>query len=109
MIILHGHDTIKYLDGGSALHLNLEETPNKAGFIKLINATATAGCNYFCFNIKITICNTCQHIDKQTLHYCSSCFSNNIDHATRVIGYLKRVKSFSSGRQKEHHLRYYHS
>jgi ribonucleoside-triphosphate reductase len=108
-IILHGHETIKYLDGGSALHLNLEETPNKEGFIKLINATAMAGCNYFCFNIKITICNTCQHIDKQTLQYCSSCFSHNVDHATRVIGYLKRVASFSSARQKEHQLRYYHS
>jgi hypothetical protein len=31
-----------------------------------------------------------------------------VDHATRVIGYLKRVSNFSSGRQKEHTLRHYH-
>lgn len=107
-IILHGKETIKYLDGGSALHLNLEETPNKAGFINLINATAKAGCNYFCFNIRITICNHCSHIDKKTTSVCKKCNSTDVDHATRVIGYLKRVSNFSSGRQREHHLRHYH-
>tara|TARA_R110000868_G_scaffold143068_1_gene360736 strand:+ start:1861 stop:3729 length:1869 start_codon:yes stop_codon:yes gene_type:complete len=107
-IILHGTETIKYLDGGSALHLNLEESPNKEGFIKLIYATAKAGCNYFCFNIRITICNDCNHIDKSTLFRCKQCESSNVDHATRVIGYLKRVSNFSSGRQIEHRLRHYH-
>lgn len=107
-IILHGNETIKYLDGGSALHLNLEETPNKEGFIKLIYATAKAGCNYFCFNIRITICNDCNHIDKSTVFKCNQCESSDVDHATRVIGYLKRVSNFSSGRQKEHRLRHYH-
>lgn len=107
-IILHGKEIIKYLDGGSALHLNLEEAPNKDGFVNLIHATAKAGCNYFCFNIKITICNECEHIDKQTTYSCNKCNSKNVDHGTRVIGYLKRVSSFSSGRQKEHQLRHYH-
>ncbi len=107
-IILHGNEIIKYLDGGSALHLNLEETPNKEGFVNLIHATATAGCNYFCFNIRITICNECNQIDKRTLQKCSHCESQNVDHATRVIGYLKRVSSFSSKRQIEHDLRHYH-
>lgn len=107
-IILHGNEMIQYLDGGSALHLNLEEAPNKEGFIKLIHATAKAGCNYFCFNIKITLCNHCNHIDKKTAHSCEKCGSTDVDHATRVIGYLKRVSSFSSDRQKEHHIRHYH-
>jgi len=90
-IILHGNEIIKYLDGGSALHLNLEEAPNKEGFVKLIHATAAAGCNYFCFNIRITICNNCNHIDKKTIFSCSQCGTIDVDHATRVIGYLKRV------------------
>lgn len=107
-IILHGQENIKYLDGGSALHLNLEETPNKKGFLNLLNATAKAGCNYFCFNIKITICDDCSYIDKKTLQKCPKCQSINVDHATRVIGYLKRVSSFSSKRQIEHDLRHYH-
>lgn len=107
-IILHGEEIIKYLDGGSALHLNLETAPNAEGFVKLIHATAKAGCNYFCFNIKITVCRECNHIDKQTKYKCEKCSSENVDHATRVIGYLKKVASFSSDRQKEHNLRHYH-
>lgn len=107
-MMLHGNEIIQYLDGGSALHLNLEEAPNKEGFIKLINAAALAGCNYFCFNIKITICNSCGHIDKKTLQKCSKCNSTNIDYGTRVIGYLKRVSNFSTHRQEEHNLRHYH-
>lgn len=107
-MLLHGKEIIQYLDGGSALHLNLEEAPNKAGFLKLINAAALAGCNYFCFNIKITICNSCNYIDKKTLQKCNKCGSSNIDYGTRVIGYLKRISNFSSHRQNEHNLRHYH-
>lgn len=105
--ILHGKEMIKYLDGGSALHLNLEEKLTAEGFYKLICIAAYTGCNYFCTNIKITICNECEHIDKKTLNCCPKCNSENIDYGTRIIGYLKRVSSFSTPRQKEHSLRYY--
>ena len=98
---------MKGLDGGSAYHCNLDEYPSQEGFKKLLNVAATVGCEYFCFNIRITICNECKHIDKRTNWSCSSCGSKNIDHATRVIGYLKRVSAFSSDRQKEHALRHY--
>ena len=104
---MHGKEFMKGLDGGSAYHCNLDEYPTKEGFKKLLKVAATAGCEYFCFNIRITICNECNHIDKQTNWSCSKCGSKNIDHATRVIGYLKRVSAFSSDRQKEHALRYY--
>jgi len=45
---------------------------------------------------------------KRPLHACSACGSHDIDYGTRVIGYLKRVSAFSSGRRKEHALRHYH-
>lgn len=107
-IDLHGKDFMKYLDGGSALHLNLEENLTQAAYSKLINAAAKAGCNYWCINVKITICNDCHNIDKRTLNACPKCHSKNVDHATRVIGYLKRISNFSSDRQKEASLRHYH-
>lgn len=106
--ILHGNEIIQYLDGGSALHLNLEEYTTQEGFEKLINIAAKTGCNYFCFNIKITLCNDCNYIDKHTRQRCVKCNSSNIDYATRVIGYLKKVTNFSSKRQEEHNLRHYH-
>lgn len=106
---LHGHEMMQYLDGGSALHLNLEEKLTSDGFLNLIHAAARSGCNYWCVNVKITICNCCQHIDKRTLRQCPKCGSEYVDHATRVIGYLKRISSFSPSRQKEAAKRHYHS
>lgn len=106
--VLHGKELIEYLDGGSALHLNLDEKLDTTGYLSLLNIAATTGCNYFCINVKITICNACEQIDKRTLSECSSCGSTDIDYGTRVIGYLKRVSAFSVGRRKEHHLRHYH-
>lgn len=104
---LHGKQFMQYLDGGSAYHANLEDYPTAEGFKKLLSVAAKTGCEYFCFNIKITICNECNHIDKKTLYQCSKCGSKDIDYATRVIGYLKRVSAFSNARQKEHALRHY--
>lgn len=106
--VLHGKEITQYLDGGSALHLNLDEALSADAYVKLFNVAAATGCNYFCINVKITICNECEKIDKRTLHHCPACGSGNIDHGTRVIGYLKRVTAFSQGRQKEHSLRHYH-
>lgn len=66
-----------------------------------------AGCNYWTYNIKNTICNDCGFISKHTLDKCPKCGSTNLDYATRIIGYLKRVSNFSEARQKEEHIRAY--
>ncbi|HEY0922692.1 anaerobic ribonucleoside-triphosphate reductase [Rheinheimera pacifica] len=105
---LHGRELLDYLDGGSALHLNLEEKLDQPGYVNLLDIAAHTGCNYFCVNVKITICNQCETIDKRTLCACPKCGSKDIDYGTRVIGYLKRVSAFSSGRRLEHNLRHYH-
>jgi ribonucleoside-triphosphate reductase len=105
---LHGKEMVEYLDGGSALHLNLEEYLSEPQFLLMIDLAARAGCNYFCTNVKITICNDCGYIEKQTKEHCVKCGSKAIDYATRVIGYLKRITSFGSGRREEHGRRCYH-
>lgn len=105
---LHGREMIQYLDGGSALHLNLEEALTEKQFALLIDYAAMSGCNYFCTNVKVTVCNECEFINKRTLDHCSKCGSENIDYATRIIGYLKRITSFSKARRVEHDLRQYH-
>lgn len=104
---LHGEDFVKYLDGGSALHMNLEEHLSKEQYRKLLNVAAHYGTNYFTFNIRNTVCNECGYISKDTLSVCPKCGSNNLDYLTRVIGYLKRVSSFAEPRQNEAKQRYY--
>ncbi len=105
---LHGHEVIQYLDGGSALHLNMEEYLTKQQYVYLLDQAARVGCNYFCTNVKVTVCNDCQKITKKTQTTCSHCGSADVDYATRVIGYLKRVSSFSTPRQIEQSTRHYH-
>lgn len=107
--VLHGKDIIQYLDGGSALHLNLEQKMTKEGYLNLFNTAACTGTNYFCTNVAVTCCNECGYIDKRTLHECSQCGSTDVDWATRIIGYLKKVTNWSKDRQKEHKKRFYHS
>ena len=72
-----------------------------------MNYAAQVGCSYMTFNIPNTICNECGHIDKRKLDECPVCGSKNIDYATRIIGYLKRVSNFSEARQLEASKRYY--
>lgn len=105
--ILHGSKLTKYLDGGSALHANLHEHLTKEQYRVLMLDAIKTGCSYFTFNIPNTICNDCGHINKNHLDHCVKCGSKNVDYLTRVIGYLKRVSSFSEARQKEAEKRYY--
>ena len=88
-------------DGGSALHNNLDEHLIARQYRMLMDVAVKEGCNYFTYNVMNTICNKCGHISKHTLDVCPSCGSNDIDYATRIIGYLKRVSAFSAARQVE--------
>ena len=104
---LHGEDYVKYLDGGSALHMNIAEHLSKDQYRQLLNVAAHYGTNYFTFNCRNTVCNDCGYISKDTLTVCPKCGSKNLDYLTRVIGYLKRVSSFSEMRQEEAEHRFY--
>lgn len=104
---LHGKEYVQYLDGGSALHMNLDEHLSKEQYRNLLRVAAVNGTNYFTFNIPNTICNDCGHIDKRYLKECPKCGSKNVDYATRIIGYLKRISNFSQARQEEASRRFY--
>ena len=104
---LHGKLFTGKLDGGSALHCNLDEHLSKQQYTYLLKYAITTGCNYFTFNIPNTICNDCGHISKHRLNKCPVCGSENLDYATRVIGYLTRVSKWSQERKEEHQRRYY--
>lgn len=106
---MHGSETLSQCDGGSALHLNLENIPTKETCKKILELAVKSGCPYFCTNVKVTICNDCGYINKKTKNYCVKCSSKNVDYATRIIGYLRRITNFSKERQEEESRRYYHN
>lgn len=106
-LMLHGRAFIRYLDGGSACHINLDEHLTKDQYLLLLDAAIKTGCSFFTFNVPNTLCKTCGYISKHRLVECPICDSKNLDYATRVIGYLKLVSSFSKERQDEEERRHY--
>lgn len=106
-IEMYAHDVTDSLDGGSALHLNLEQLPSYEQAKTLFKLCSKNGVPYWTTNVLCTICNDCGTIDPVTRKACKKCGSDNVDYGTRVIGYLKRITNFSDARQKEAAKRYY--
>lgn len=104
---LHGRRYTENLDGGSALHCNLEEHLTKHQYEHLMGYAVKTGCSYFTFNIPNTVCNDCGSISKHKLDHCSKCGSDNVDYATRIIGYLTLISKWSEERKREAGRRYY--
>lgn len=106
-MILHGRQTAQYCDGGSACHINLEDHLSKEQYLKLLEFAVKEGTNYFTFNIPNSKCEDCGYITKHPITECPKCHSHNITQYTRVIGYLRPVKSFGKDRQIEASKRHY--
>lgn len=105
---LYRADIVQYLDGGSALHLNLEQLLSPLQFEAIYMLAARYGVSYWTTNVLCTICNHCGHINPETNNHCVACGSDDVDYGTRVIGYLKRISNFSEARQQEAERRFYH-
>lgn len=105
---LYSKNIVQYLDGGSALHLNLEQMLSVEQFVHLYKLCSKYGVQYWTTNVLCTICNECGYINTDTENHCVKCGSMDVDYGTRVIGYLKRISNFSEARQKEAGKRFYH-
>ena len=106
-MFLHGKETTKYLDGGSACHLNIAQLFSKTQAYNLLCVAGKLGVNYWTYNCLVTICNDCGYINVNTEDHCTECGSCDVDYGTRVIGYLKRISSYSKERQQEAAKRFY--
>ena len=107
-IYLHGRDFCgDNLDGGSAAHINLDSHLSEQQYEKLLTYAAEVGCKYLTFNVPNSECQDCGFITKTPISECPHCGSKNIDYYDRVIGYLTKIKNWSSGRQIEQKTRVY--
>ncbi len=104
---LHGRHYTDTLDGGVALHANLEEHLSKEQYLKIMDVAIKEGTSYFTFNIPNSSCDQCGYISKSALKKCPKCGSEQITWWTRIIGYLRPVKGFSKGRRVEADKRIY--
>ena len=107
-IKMHGRDYIgDYLDGGSALHINLDSHLSVEQYKHLLNHAIKEGCSYLTFNVPNAECQDCGFIAKQPFKKCPKCGSTKSYLYDRVIGYLTKIKNWSDGRQKEQKTRVY--
>lgn len=105
---LHGGDILDNLDGGSAVHFNNNERLSYEQYRKIFEALVVTGSNYFCENVPKSCCTNekCGYIHPNRVETCPKCGAP-VEYATRVIGYLKKVSSFSADRQAEESKRHY--
>ena len=107
-IYLHGRNFCgDNLDGGSSAHLNLDSHLSIEQYRKLLKYAAEVGCKYFTFNVPNCECDDCGFIAKQPFKECPKCGSTNVSLWDRVIGYLTKIKNWSTGRQLEQKTRIY--
>ena len=105
---MHGRNYIgDYLDGGAAAHIGLDNHLSVEQYRKLIHYCAEVGCTYFTWNVPNSECQDCGFITKHPIVECPHCGSRRIDYYDRVIGYLTRIRNWSSGRQIEQKTRVY--
>lgn len=108
-IRMHGSGYIgDYLDGGAAAHLGLDSHLSEEQYTKLLNYAAKVGCQYLTFNVPNSECDICGFITKVPITVCPKCGSDKISYYDRVIGYITKIKNWSSGRQIEQQTRVYH-
>ena len=94
-IEMYGKEITDHLDGGFTQAKKIFELCQKYGV------------PYWTTNVLCTICDKCGTIDPVTRKQCKTCGNTDLDYGTRIIGYLRRLSSFSDGRQKEADRRYY--
>lgn len=106
-LALHGRDYTDKLSGGVGCHINLEEHLTKDQYKKLIDFAIEKGTSYFTFNVPNCQCDKCGHIEKHHFDVCPKCGSKEVTDWTRVIGYLRPIKSFDKARKYEANRRVY--
>ena len=107
-LFLHGRSFCgDNLDGGSSAHINLDTHLSKAQYEKILKYAAEVGCKYFTFNVPNSECEDCGFITKVPIAECPKCHSKKINYYDRVIGYLTKIKNWSTGRQIEQKTRVY--
>ena len=106
-IAMHGRQIAKAIDGGQAAHINLQENLDKEQYTKLLEYAVHVGNSYITFNVPQTQCDDCGFIAKHPFSTCPKCNSTNTTMWTRIVGYLRPIKSWSDARQIEGNRRYF--
>lgn len=91
------------VDGGNILHIWLGEgAPDPDGLQELAMYIAkNTQVGYFSFTRDLTVCKDEGFVCSGIKDYCPKCKSYNIDHLSRITGYLQSVSGWNAGKKQE--------
>jgi len=97
------HVFFPIVDGGNIFHIFLgEATPDPQGLMDFgLRLARETQIGYFTFSKDMTVCLGCSMVSGGLEDHCPSCGSEDVDHISRITGYLQAVSGWNSAKRQE--------
>ncbi|MDM7939822.1 MAG: anaerobic ribonucleoside-triphosphate reductase, partial [Methanothrix sp.] len=97
------HVFFPIVDGGNIFHIFMgEATPDPKGLMEFgMRLARETQIGYFTFTKDMTVCLGCSQVSGGLKDKCPSCGSNEVDHISRITGYLQAVSGWNSAKRQE--------
>ena len=91
------------VDGGNIMHIWMgEKSPNPEGLMDFaMNLCKNTQVGYFAFTRDLTVCIDEGYVASGILEKCPKCGSENVQHLSRITGYLQSVEGWNEGKKQE--------
>ena len=99
----HEHVFFPIVDGGNIFHIFMgEATPDPKGLMDFgMRLAKETQIGYFTFSRDMTVCLGCARVSGGLEDKCPSCGSEDVDHISRITGYLQAVSGWNSAKRQE--------
>lgn len=89
--------------GGNIMHIWLGEgKPNPSGLCEFaMNLAKNTQVGYFAFTRDMTVCTDEGYVADGLLDRCPKCKSENVQHLSRITGYIQNVDGWNAGKRQE--------
>ena len=97
------HVFFPIVDGGNIFHIFMgEATPDPQGLMDFgMRLAKETQIGYFTFSRDMTVCLGCSQVSGGLKDECPSCGSDDVDHISRITGYLQAVSGWNSAKRQE--------
>ena len=97
------HVFFPIVDGGNIFHIFMgEATPDPQGLMDFgMRLAKETQIGYFTFSRDMTVCLGCARVSGGLEDECPSCGSEDVDHISRITGYLQAVSGWNSAKRQE--------
>lgn len=97
------HVFFPIVDGGNIFHVFLgESSPDPEGLMDFgMRLARTTQIGYFTFTRDLTVCLNCYKVSSGLKEECPSCDSPDVEHISRITGYLQAVSGWNNAKRQE--------